>query len=72
MAINSNNTPIEESINKELNGREEATFTLDKEYVKGTVDRIITISNVKLLGLDDRLKYLIKKKMLIFRNFFYS
>ena len=60
MAINSNNTPIEESINKELNGREEATFTLDKEYVKGTVDRIITISNVKLLGLDQRLKYLIK------------
>ena len=60
MAINSNNTPIEISENKELNGREIAEFTLGEEYVKGTVDRLLTISNVRMLGLDQRLKYLIR------------
>lgn len=60
MAINSNNTPIELSENKELKGSEVAEFTQDKEYVKGTVDSILTISNTMMLGLDQRLKYLIR------------
>ena len=60
MAINSNKAPIELSENKELNGKQEASFTQDQQYVKGTVDSMITISNTMMLGLDQRLKYLIR------------
>ena len=60
MAINSNNTPIEISENKELKGKGTIEFTQDKEYVKGTVDSVLTISNTMMLGLDQRLKYLIR------------
>ncbi len=60
MAINSNQAPIVVSENKELQGKEEATFTQSKEFVKGTVDSMITISNTMVLGLDKRLKYLIR------------
>ena len=60
MAINSNKAPIELSENKELSGKQEAKFTQDQDYVKGTVDSMITISNTMMLGLDQRLKYLIQ------------
>lgn len=60
MAINSNKAPVELSENKELNGKQEASFTQDQTFVKGTVDSMITISNTMLLGLDQRLKYLIR------------
>lgn len=60
MAINSNNTPIETSENKEIKGRGTIEFTNDKEYVSGTVDSTLTISNTMMLGLDQRLKYLIR------------
>ena len=60
MAINSNNTPIEVSENSELKGKEVATYNQDLEYVKGTVDSTLTISNKMMLGLDQRLRYLIR------------
>ena len=60
MAINSNKAPIELSENKELSGKQEAKFTQDQDYVKGTVDSMITISNTMMLGFDQRLKYLIQ------------
>ena len=60
MAINSNNTPIEVSENSELKGKQVAEYSQDLEYVKGTVDSVITISNTMMLGLDQRLKYLIR------------
>ena len=60
MAINSNNTPIEVSENSELKGIQVAEYSQDLEYVKGTVDSVITISNTMMLGLDQRLKYLIR------------
>ncbi len=60
MAINSNNTPIEISENSELKGKQVAEYSQDLEYVKGTVDSVITISNTMMLGLDQRLKYLIR------------
>ena len=60
MAINSNSAPIEVSENAELKGHKEATFTQDLEYVKGTVISVLTISNKMMLGLDKRLKYLIR------------
>ena len=60
MAINSNNTAIEISENKELKGRTDCTFDQGEKYVKGTVDSFITISNTMMLGLDKRLTYLIK------------
>ncbi|MCQ2609816.1 MAG: hypothetical protein MJ151_03400, partial [Lachnospiraceae bacterium] len=60
MAINSNNTPIEISENKELSGRQETTFTQSNDFVKGTVISVLTISNKMMLGLDQRLKYLIR------------
>ena len=60
IAINSNNAPIEISENEELKGQKEAIFTQDLEYVKGTVTSILTISNKMMLGLDKRLKYLIR------------
>lgn len=59
MPINSNRPPIEVSENSELIGRNEATFIQDKEFVKGTVDSMLTISNTMMLGLDQRLKFLI-------------
>ena len=60
MAINSNNTPIEVSENSELNGKQPVVYTQDIDYVKGTVDSVLTISNTMMLGLDQRLKYLIR------------
>lgn len=60
MAINSNNTPIEVSENSELNGKQPVTYNQDVDYVKGTVDSVLTISNTMMLGLDQRLKYLIR------------
>lgn len=60
MAINSNNTPVEISENSELKGIQVVEYTQDREYVKGTVDSVITISNRMMLGLDQRLKYLIR------------
>lgn len=60
MAINSNNTPIEISENSELKGVQVAEYSQNLEYVKGTVDSVITISNTMMLGLDQRLKYLIR------------
>ncbi len=60
MAINSNNTPIEINENKELKGRTDCTFNQGEKYVKGTVDSFITVSNTMMLGLDKRLKYLIR------------
>ena len=60
IAINSNSAPIEVSENAELKGHKEATFAQDLEYVKGTVISVLTISNKMMLGLDKRLKYLIR------------
>lgn len=60
IAVNSNNTPVELSENSALKGKETATYTQSHEYVKGTVESILTISNKMMLGLDQRLKYLIR------------
>lgn len=60
MAINSNNTAIEISESKELKGKKDCSFDQGEKYVKGTVDSFITVSNTMMLGLDKRLKYLIK------------
>ena len=59
MAVNTNNAPIQINENKTLVGKEEATFTQNQNYVKGTVDSILTISSTPVLGLDQRLKFLI-------------
>ncbi len=60
MAINSNNAPISLSETKELKGRQEAIFENKDKYVKGTVNSVLTISSTMMLGLDQRLKFLIK------------
>ena len=60
IAINSNNNPIEISDNKELRSNEEAVFLQNKQFVKGTVESILTISNKIQFGIDQRLKYLIR------------
>ncbi|MDR3259981.1 MAG: alpha-2-macroglobulin family protein [Fusobacteriaceae bacterium] len=59
IAINSNNLPIYINEDKILSGREEISFKNDKEYVKNTVDSMLTISNSPILSIDQRLKYLI-------------
>ena len=60
MAVNSNSSPIIVNENKTLKGKSEVQFLQDKEFVKGTVDSVLTISNREPLGIDKRLKYLIK------------
>ena len=60
ISINSSNSPVVVSENKELKGKETATFTQDIEYVSGTVDSVLTLSNAMILGLDNRLNYLIR------------
>ena len=60
MAVNSNNAATQVSETKELKGRQEVTFTQENKYVKGTVNSVLTISNTMMLGLDQRLKFLIK------------
>lgn len=60
MAVNSNNKLVDHSENKELKGNEQAIFTQNTQFVKGTFDSILTISNKMNLGIDKRLKYLIQ------------
>lgn len=60
IAVNSNNPVIEVSKNDELNGKQTIEYTQDSDYVKGTVDSYIIVSNKMLLGIDNRLNELIR------------
>ena len=60
MAINSDKPAIIVNENNEIKPREELVINQDKEFVKGTVDSVLTLSNTMMLGLDNRLDYLIK------------
>lgn len=60
MAINSNSVPV--FITKEaiLKFGNDFFVEQNEEYIKGTVDSFATVSSRPLLGLDQRLKYLIR------------
>ena len=60
MAINSNTPAIDISENREIKGKNQVEFIQNNEFIKGTVDSVLTISNSIVLGIDQRLKYLIK------------
>ena len=60
IAVNSNNLPISISKNKVLSNNETTVFSQEKNYIKGSVSSYITLSNMPLLGIDQRLEYLIK------------
>ena len=60
MAINSDKPAITVNTNEEIKGRKELTINQDNEFVKGTVDSYLTLSNTMKLGIDNRLDYLIK------------
>ena len=60
MAINSNRPAIRISENKTINKGKTETFEQNKKFVKGTVDSMLTLSKTMVLGIDQRLKYLIK------------
>ena len=60
IAINSNSVPIYVSKDAILKNNESIDFVQNQDYIRGTVDSVVTVSSRPLLGLDHQLQYLIR------------
>ena len=60
MAINSNSVPLYISKDAILKTDESIDFVQEQDYIKGSVDSVVTVSSRPLLGLDHQLQYLIR------------
>lgn len=60
IGINSDSMPVITSKDLVLNPGEKAEIIQEREYVRGSVDAKIRITDKPVLGIDERLKYLIR------------